>query len=353
MTVETKPANNNHVLKIVLAFAAIYIIWGTTYLAIRVAVDTIPPFLMAGTRFLIAGVATFAFLRARGVPMPVRLQWRSAAVVGAFMLVGGNGLVTWSEQQVPSGMAALVVATVPLWMAFFDWLSFDKIRPTARTAAGLILGFIGLGLLIGPRLALGTAEIGWFSWFILFLAPIMWSFGSLHSRRANLPKNVFMSTALEMATAGVLLLLAGLLTGEGAAFDVAQISARSLIALLYLTIFGSIVAFTAYIWLLKNVQATRATTYTYVNPVIAVLLGWLILDEPISRKMIVAAAIIFLAVIMITTQKSTKHVAEEEKYERPLPSSTISPKLVAATPKSDTLALPGANPGKEDAVRTP
>ena len=177
--------NNNNSFKIGLAFAAIYIIWGTTYLAIRVAVDTIPPFLMAGTRFVIAGVAVFAFLRARGVAIPTRFHWQSAAVVGAFMLVGGNGFVTWSEQQVPSGIAALVVATVPIWMVLFDWLLFGKSRPGARTTAGLVLGILGLGLLIGPRLAVGTSGISSLSWLILFLAPVVWSFGSLHSRQAD------------------------------------------------------------------------------------------------------------------------------------------------------------------------
>jgi drug/metabolite transporter (DMT)-like permease len=332
--------DNNNALKIGLAFAAIYIIWGTTYLAIRVAVDTIPPFIMAGTRFVIAGVAVFAVLRARGVAMPTRIHWRSAAVVGAFMLVGGNGFVTWSEQQVPSGIAALVVATVPLWMVLFDWLLFGNIRPGKRTAAGLVLGFFGLSLLIGPRLAQGTAGISWLSWLILFLAPVLWSYGSLHSRRANLPENTFMSVSLEMAAGGVLLLLAGLLTGEASELNVGQISSRSLLAMLYLTIFGSIIALTAYVWLLKTVQASRVATYTYVNPVIAVFLGWLLLGEAINSQMLAAAGIIFMAVILITAQR-TKKVPVKKGSDGPIVTPAATPQLAVAAPKSETVALSG------------
>jgi drug/metabolite transporter (DMT)-like permease len=320
-----------------LAFAAIYIIWGTTYLAIRVAVETIPPFLMAGVRFLIAGFFAFLFLRARGVPLPTRLQWRSAAIVGAFMLLGGNGLVTWAEQQVPSGIAALVVATVPLWMTLFDWLFAGGRRPGRRTTLGLVLGFAGIGLLIGPRLFVETTSVSPASWLILFLAPILWSVGSLYSRRALLPENTFMSTALEMLLAGFLLLLAGLVTGEGQQLDVASIAPRSLLAMLYLTIFGSIVALTAYVWLLKNVDAARVATYTYVNPIIAVFLGWLLLSEAISAQMLGAVAIIVFAVLLITMRKPGSSLAGEEENGRNRVAAVPS-QLVGATCEPDKLA---------------
>jgi drug/metabolite transporter (DMT)-like permease len=304
--------NKSHIIQIVIAFAAIYTIWGTTYLAIRIAVETIPPFLMAGVRFLLAGLLTFGFLRARGVPLPTRLQWRSAAIIGAFLLLGGNGFVTWSEQQVPSGMAALVVATVPLWITLFDWVIFKGIKPGKKTVFGLILGFLGIGLLIGPDQFSGTAVIHFSSLFILFMAPILWSLGSLYSRQADLPENAFMATAVEMLAGGFLLVIAGLLTGETTRLNLAEISTRSLVAMAYLTVFGSIVAFTAYVWLLKTVQAAKVATYTYVNPVIAVFLGWLILSETITPQMLVAVPSIILAVVLITTRTAKKEIPRLE-----------------------------------------
>jgi drug/metabolite transporter (DMT)-like permease len=227
--------NQNQMIKIILAFAAIYIIWGTTYLGIRIAVETMPPFLMAGTRFVFSGALLFAILRLRGAPMPKRLHWRSAVIIGAFLLVGGNGLVTWSEQQVPSSTAALVVATVPLWIALFDWLVFKGERPGRRVTIGLVLGLIGIILLIGPGQILGTAGFSLFFLLVLLLAPILWSLGSLYSRGAPLPEDTFMSTAMEMLGGGILLLLAGLLTGEAGSLDITAISMRSLAAFAYLT----------------------------------------------------------------------------------------------------------------------
>jgi drug/metabolite transporter (DMT)-like permease len=294
-------ADRKHLITIILAFAAVYIIWGTTYLVIRLAIETIPPFLMAGTRFFFAGALIFIILRARGAPMPKRLHWRSAVIIGALLIVGGSGMLTWSEQQVPSSTAALVVATMPLWMALFDWLIFKGSRPGKRVTLGLFLGLMGIILLIGPGQFLGTAGFSLLFLLILLLSPIMWSLGSLYSRGADLPDNTFMSIAMEMLAGGALLLLAGLLTGEVSSLDVAAISKSSLAAMAYLTIFGSIVAFSAYIWLLKVVPATKVATYTYVNPVIAVFLGWLILDEMITPITIAAVVVIILAVVLITT----------------------------------------------------
>ena len=307
--------NRNQLIKIILAFAAIYIIWGTTYLGIRIAVETMPPFLMAGTRFIISGALLFVILRLRGAPMPKRLHWRSAVIIGAFLLVGGNGLVTWAEQQVPSSTASLVVATVPLWIALFDWLIFRGVRPGRQVTAGLILGLVGIVLLIGPAQVLGTAGFSLFFLLVLLLAPILWGFGSLYSRGAPLPEDTFMSTAMEMLGGGVLLLLAGLLTGEAGSLDIAAISARSLAAFVYLTVFGSIIAFTAYIWLLKVVPATKVATYTYVNPVIAVFLGWLVLSEPITPTTITAVFIIVLAVVLITMREPKKAPLKEQANE--------------------------------------
>ncbi len=273
---------------------------------------------MAGTRFIIAGLMTFLVLRARGVAIPKRLHWQSAAIIGAFMIVGGNGLVTWSEQQVPSGIAALVVATVPIWITLFNWLIYRGGRPNKQIVIGLVLGFIGIGLLIGPGQLFGTATFDSLSMFILLLAPILWSFGSLYSRRAKLPDNIFMSTSMEMLAGGLLLLIAGLLTGEAADLNIAEISRQSIIAMLYLTVFGSIIALTAYVWLLKTVHPSRASTYTYVNPIIAIILGWLILSEPLTSLMILAMAIIILAVVLITTSREKQNVSREELSTSPL-----------------------------------
>jgi len=337
--------NKKNALTIIFAFIAIYTIWGTTYLAIRISVETIPPFLMAGTRFLIAGIITFVFLRVRGAPMPTRLHWRSAVVIGGFLLVGGNGLVTWSEQEVPSSMAALVVATVPLWMTLFDWLIYRGQRPTKKVTVGLVLGFLGIALLIGPGQILGTAGISLPVLLILLMAPVLWSLGSLYSRQARLPENTFMSTAMEMLAGGILLIIAGLITGEATRLNVAEISTRSLVSTLYLTIFGSIVALTAYVWLLKTVQATRVATYTYVNPVIAIFLGWLILSEAITPLMLVAVGIIILAVILITSGRSNTTVVRKGTYEHKSYTS-LSPRLAGAASESIGVALQQPDPEK-------
>ena len=299
---------NNQSIKILAAFAAIYFIWGTTYLGIRIAIETIPPFLMVGTRFIIAGFVTFVFLRARGAPMPRRIHWRSAAIIGAFLIVGGNGLVTWSEQEVPSGIAALAVATMPIWMTLFGWLLFKTNSLNKQIILGLVLGFIGIGILLGPGQIFGTSTFNLSSLLVLMMAPILWSFGSLYSREAKLPDNIFMSTAMEMLVGGVLLMIIALLTGEVNQLNIGEISTRSVVSMLYLTIFGSIVALTAYVWLLKNVLPARVVTYTYINPIIAVFLGWLVFREPITSLTLVAVAVIVAAVILITTSRRKRSV---------------------------------------------
>ena len=347
--------SKNLTVKIILAFAAVYIIWGTTYLALRIAVETLPPFLMASARFLIAGGLMFLFLRLRGAPMPKRRHWRSAVIIGFFLMVGGTGLVTWSEQQVPSSTAALVVATMPMWIALFDWLIFKKPRPGKRVAVGLVLGLIGILLLIGPGQVLGTAEFSLAALFILLLAPILWGFGSLYSRGAELPDDTFMATAIEMLAGGALLLVIGLFAGEANGFNSANFSTLSLAAFAYLTVFGSIIAFTAFIWLLKVVPATKVATYTYVNPVIAVFLGWLILSEPITATTIISVVVIILAVVLITTAKPSNQpagepikqpasqpalqLAYEPSIQQPTSLTALPARAAAEAPESDSVAF--------------
>jgi len=295
---------------IVLAFAAIYIIWGTTYLAIRLAIETIPPFLMAATRFLLPGLFLFALLRLRGEATPRRLHWRSALIIGGLLMVGGNGLITWSEQRVPTGTASLVIATVPLWITLFDWLVFKGIRPGKQVILGLFLGLIGIVLLVGPGQLRGTDDFNLFGLLILLLAPVLWSMGSLYSRGAPLPENHFMSTAIEMICGGAMLLLVGLAGGEAGRLELGAVSRQSLAAMAYLAIFGSLIAFSAYIYLLKNVQPTKVATYSYVNPVIAVFLGWQVLDEVVTPTTIGAVVAIVLAVVLITTARPGRGVVE-------------------------------------------
>jgi len=293
--------DTNHCLKLAAAFAAVYVIWGSTYLAIRIAVETMPPFAMAGVRFVLAGALLYGWQRWRGAPTPQRIHWRSALIIGALLLLGGNGGVTWAEQEIPSGLAALVIATVPIWVVVFGALRPGTPRPSRRTLAGVLLGMAGIALLIGPsNLAAAGEEIRTISYVALLLSPVLWSIGSLYSRGATLPVSQLQATGMEMLLGGGLLLLAATLTGEWASFDLAAISARSAAAFFYLVFIGAIIGFTAYIWLLKHTTPTKATTYAYVNPVVAVFLGWAVLSEPVTPAMLAAMTIIIFSVALIS-----------------------------------------------------
>ncbi|MDG2013706.1 MAG: EamA family transporter [Pirellulaceae bacterium] len=293
-------------LKIVAAFAAIYLIWGTTYLAMAIAVQTIPPFMISGARFVFAGLLLLGFLIPRGVPLPRWRQWKWAAVIGTCLMVGGNGLVMWGIQEIPSGICAVIIATMPLWMTVFDWLFYEGPRPTWRVATGLVLGLAGIVLLIGPRdLMLGEAVMHLPSLLAVICAPIFWSLGSLQSRRVDLPKNVFMATGAEMICGGAVLLVISVFMQEPSQIDWDGVSWNSAAAVVYLTIFGSLIALTSYMWLLKNAVASRVATYTYINPIIAVFLGWLILDEAITSQTFLAIVVIVSAVVMIVSWRQT------------------------------------------------
>jgi drug/metabolite transporter (DMT)-like permease len=293
------------------AFAAVYLIWGSTYLAIRFAIETLPPFFMAGARFIVAGSLLYTWAWWRGAPRPTRLHWREAAIVGGLMLLGGNGSVTWAEQRIPSGLAALLVATVPLWMVLLEGVRPGGARPSARVAAGLGLGLTGVALLIGPG-NLTDGERGWAGGqsvdlsgaVAVLFAALAWAAGSLYSRRAHLPAAPLQGVAMEMLAGGAWLLLASGVTGEGSRLDLGGASPRSLLALGYLIAFGSIVAFTAYLWLLRVSTPARASTYAFVNPVVAVFLGWALADEPFTAQTLLAAGVIVAAVVIITTGRS-------------------------------------------------
>ncbi len=286
--------------RLLLAFAALYIIWGSTYLGIRIAIETIPPFTMAAARFLFAGAILYAWGRRRGAPRPTAAQWRSAAVIGVLLLLIGNGGVVWAETRVPSGLAALMVGAEPLWAVVLDWVRPGGKRPSLGVAAGLVAGFAGVALLVAPG-EVGGKGVDAVGATMLVVAAIGWAIGSIYSRHADTPKNPLLATGANMLAGSVALAVAAVLNGELAAIHPASVSVRSWLALAYLVVFGAVVGFTAYIWLLRNTTLAKASTYAYVNPVVAVLLGWLILGEPITARTIAAAAVIVTGVIMIST----------------------------------------------------
>ncbi len=280
----------------------------------RIAVETIPPFTVGASRFLLAGGLTLLFLRLRGVPNPSLKQWRNSAIIGCLLMVGGNGLVMWAVQKIPSGIAALVVATMPLWMTLFDWLFYHGPRPTMKTVVGMGLGFTGIVFLLRPdQVFAGQNSLHLPSMIALFLAPIFWSIGSLQSRRIDLPSNVFMATALESLGGGMVLMFLCLGMNEPARYDFNAISFRSIVATFYLAVFGSLLALTAYSWLLKHVSVARVSTYTFINPVIAVILGWLILAEEVTWQTTVAVLLIVLAVVLIITKQQTVRLSAESE----------------------------------------
>jgi drug/metabolite transporter (DMT)-like permease len=287
--------------KVVAAFAAVYVIWGSTYLAIRFAIETIPPFLMAGLRFVLAGLLLYAWTRARGAPRPTRRQWAGAAVIGGLLLVGGNGSGVWAQlRHVPSGMVALLVATTPFWMTLIEWIRPGGVKPTGAVLAGLVVGFAGIVLLIDPQTMSG-AGTDLFSMLLPVGAALLWSLGSIYSRGADLPKSPLMTTGIQMLAGGGMLLVVALAAGDWGRFDPAQVSVRSLAAFAYLVTFGALVAYTAFSWLLRHTSPARVSTYAYVNPVIAVFLGWALAGEPLTPRTLVAAAIIVGAVAIIIT----------------------------------------------------
>lgn len=298
----TTRSSPNLLLKL-LAFAAIYVIWGSTYLAIRVAIDTIPPFLMAGSRFLVAGGLMYVWARlGKRAARPTAYEWRGAAMVGLLLMVGGNGLVTWAEQLITSGVAAVLVATMPLWMAALDARFFGGPRPTGLTVAGLLGGLLGVVVLIAPS-AGDVRSVHPGGALLVVLAASLWATGSLLSRRVALPSTLTLSVAMQMLAGGAVLVVLGLATGEWSRVDLAAVSARSFFALVYLIVFGSIVAISAYVWLLRVAAPAAVATYAFVNPIVAVGLGWALLDEPVSARTAAAAVLIIGSVVILLAAK--------------------------------------------------
>lgn len=286
---------------VVAGFVSVYLIWGSTYLAIRYAIETLPPLLMAGTRFLVAGTILYAWVRLRRGERPDRNHWAPAAIVGGLLLLCGNGALSWSEQRIPSGLAALIVASVPVWMVLLDALGPRGSPPRRGVVAGLVFGFTGLALLVGPRQLAGGERVDLVGAGVLLAGSISWAVGSLYSRSARLPASPLLATAMEMLAGGALLVFVGAMTGETGRLDLSAVSPRSIVAVAYLIMFGSLVGFTTYIWLLRVSTPARVSTYAYVNPVVALFLGWGLGGEPLTGRTLLAAATILAAVALITT----------------------------------------------------
>lgn len=307
--------------KYVAAFASVYIIWGSTYLAIRFAVESVPPLIMIGGRFLTAGLILYPVLRMRGMARPSGKTWAAAAVFGFFMLGVGTGTVAWAEQYIDSGLAALIVAAVPMWMVLIDWVRPGGEAPGRKVVLGLAVGFVGVVLIIGPvdladagtagDLGRGTPTAQLLSVLAIILASLSWAAGSVFSRHAPLADSPLMAAAQEMVAAGAIVLLIGLAIGEGSGWSLSMVTRESWIGWGWLVLAGSLVAYVSYVWLLHHTTPARAGSYAYVNPVVAVILGWWLANETFSPRILFAAALVILSVVLITLGRSDKEPTEE------------------------------------------
>lgn len=295
-TSATTTAPTSH---LVIAFAVIYVVWGSTYLGMAIAIETMPPFLMAATRFIIAGTLLIAVRRWFGDALPTRRQWGSAAIVGSLLFLGGNGAVAWAQHWVPSGIAALLITTTPFWMTMVPWVAGYSPRPPLIALGGITIGLSGVALLVGAPIGTAPTTQVVIGALAIVAAAFSWSLGSLASKRLSLPASPWMSAGAQMVCGSVGLGLAGVVSGEASHVDVAAISLRSWLALAYLIFIGAIVGFSAYVYLLRHTTMARVSTYAFVNPVVAVVLGWLVLGEPLSGRTLFAGALIIVAVMLI------------------------------------------------------
>ena len=299
-----------NLILMVAAFAAVYLVWGSTYLAIKYAIETFPPFLMAGGRFVVAGAILYTWARfSSDYEKPKREHWRTSLVVGTFLLLGGNGAVVFAQHYISSSLAALLVATEPFFIVLLTWLWLKGGRPTPRVIIGLAVGFVGVWLLIAGQKSTGSSTSGseqLLGTFAIIGGALAWAIGSIYGLRAPVPKSSILTAGMQMLAGGFVLLLVSLITGEWRSFEIAQVSANSWLAVVYLIIFGSLIGFTAYSWLLKNAQPAMVSTYAYVNPMVAVLLGWLVAGETMTGQMLVGAGVVVGSVVLITLKEKSK-----------------------------------------------
>jgi drug/metabolite transporter (DMT)-like permease len=287
--------------KVLLAFAIIYFVWGSTYLAIRIGVAEVPPFLLASIRFLIAGLVLYAWMRAKGTPSPPLREWGGAILLAVLFFVLDYGLVFWAERRVPSGITAVMMATIPVFMTLSEILIMKTQRLTVRLVFALLMGIAGVSVLISRSMCFGDAPIDTAGAIALIIASISWSVGSAITRKVPLPSEKAMSSGAQMFAGGVLLTITAALLGEFRGFHVQAVSAKAWLALGYLIVAGSIIAFTAYVWLIHQESPTKVGTYAYVNPVVAVLLGYFFGGEAIGPRTILGAALVLVSVVVITT----------------------------------------------------
>jgi drug/metabolite transporter (DMT)-like permease len=295
------PRSPRNAALVLVSFIAVYLLWGSTYYAIRVGDESIPPLLMAGMRHLIVGLVFFPVFRRVTGEKPSLAQWRTAFVTGVLLLTIGNGAVSWAETRVPSGVAALLVATVPLWMVLMDWLRPAGHRPGPRVIAGFVLGFAGMALLTGP-VPIGNSEpVNTLGACALIGASFSWALGSIYSRHHPMPHSPLLGVGMQTLSGGTMLCLAAVCTGETRHFHFADVTLRSWLALLYLFIFGSALGFSAYVYILKHSTASRVATYAFVNPVVALAIGWFLAAEPLTLRTLLASGVILAAVILVIT----------------------------------------------------
>jgi drug/metabolite transporter (DMT)-like permease len=305
LTEETpKPAT----WKVLLAFSIIYFVWGSTFLAIRVGVREVPPFLLAGMRFVIAGLALYAWMRAKGTPSPTRREWGAATFLALLIFVFDYGLLFWAERRVPSGIAAVMMATIPVFMALAEIFFLRTQRLTVRLGFALLVGLGGVAVLVGKSMSLGEAAVDSTGACALIFAAISWSIAASLSRKLPLPAAKAMSSGAQMLAGGILLLLSSALLGEFRGFRVQTVSRGAWLALAYLIVAGSIVGFTAYVWLIHHESPTKVGTYAYVNPVVAVIVGYFLGGEAIGLRTILGMLLVLVSVVVITTAPARKMV---------------------------------------------
>jgi drug/metabolite transporter (DMT)-like permease len=295
-----------HRWKTLLAFAIIYLLWGSTFLAIRIGVREVPPLLLAGMRFFAAGIILYAWMRATGTASPTRREWASATLLAALIFLVDYGLVFWAEQRVPSGITAVMLATIPVFTALAEILILRTQRLTPRLGIALVVGLAGVAVLVSRSASFGDAPIERSGALALVIGAISWSLASVLSRKLSSPQSKVMSSAAQMLIGGILLLLAAAIFGEFQGFHPREVSNGAWLALLYLIVAGSIVAFTAYVWLIHHESPTKVGTYAYVNPVVAVLLGYFVAGEPLGARTILGTFLVLVSVVVITTTPKNK-----------------------------------------------
>jgi drug/metabolite transporter (DMT)-like permease len=291
--------------QLLLAFFLLYVIWGSTYLAIRYAIETLPPFLMAGLRFTLAGTLMYALMRWRGAPNPPLSQWWRLGLIGVFLFLGGNGFVVWAEQYITSGLAALLVSMLPLWLILLDWMWAGGPRPGPLALTGIAFGALGTFILVDPA-RVTASDVYLPGAGMVILASLLWAIGSIYSKKIKQPSSVFMSAACQMIGGGVVILIVAAMLGEFKDLHVEEVSLVSLGSFFYLMILGSMVAISAYIWLLQNASAASVSTYAFVNPAVAVLLGWLIADEQLNARILTGAGVILVGVILVLRESARR-----------------------------------------------